>query len=597
MRIQQKLNNEKSKDSVNKDVLLNLNISGKNKLLPTNEINRIVNLADRFDVERQRCGFYRLIGTINPLISNPLFNLTNSILLDKNTMSGFNKFEFLDKTYPKNNTITDTNDLYFNESINKNLKEKDGWFGYYEPNKNLKGVCGFNDMEPKRSRFSFIPDNDPLIKTLADVPVKNWEIVVTYPKSVDRSHPMVNGGLLIIETKTVTVSTKEMTAFGIACNHNLSIGDTVKITGTIGYNGTHEVVSVGLDNGDYQNYYFTINAPNTGSISNSSRFKKIVNELESEYYFRKFSKIKTRLSEYMETDDYETYQAGFSQNIFSDQIIQYVLNEDINVNGLTDNLGRPISEIYVTTIKTSSNGLFTNVSSGIETPFLDRLNDSGLYEYLQSVPVINKIHNGGSSPFKSHTPFENNVKIDNNNGFTNNNEFYGDLVEYNETVLNETILAVISHRFNTINRETSSPITYLKNKLSNTNEQINLGPRQEGYFYEPHYQIKIREFSNYIEEGDSDTVGVPLYAKEMDDGRILWRDLLDIGFNETDTKSIDYPFLNGVHYLYNNQSFLLRRQDQFGLWGLYYSKFPADPTGDRITDRFLVNTESTVDEC
>jgi hypothetical protein len=299
----------------------------------------------------------------------------------------------------------------------------------------------------------------------------------------------------------------------------------------------------------------------------------------------------------METDDYETYQAGFSQNIFSDQIIQYVLNEDINVNGLTDNLGRPISEIYVTTIKTSSNGLFTNVSSGIETPFLDRLNDSGLYEYLQSVPVINKIHNGGSSPFKSHTPFENNVKIDNNNGFTNNNEFYGDLVEYNETVLNETILAVISHRFNTINRETSSPITYLKNKLSNTNEQINLGPRQEGYFYEPHYQIKIREFSNYIEEGDSDTVGVPLYAKEMDDGRILWRDLLDIGFNETDTKSIDYPFLNGVHYLYNNQSFLLRRQDQFGLWGLYYSKFPADPTGDRITDRFLVNTESTVDEC
>jgi len=597
MRIQQRLNNEKSKDSVNKDVLLNLNISGKNKLLPTNEINRIVNLADRFNTERQRCSFYRLIGTINPLVSNPLFNLTNSILLDKNTIAGFNKIEFLDKTLPKNNSIMDSNDLYFNESITNNLKEKDGWFGYYEPNKNIKGVCGFNDMEPKRSRFSFLPDNNPLIKTSENTPVKNWEIVITYPKSADRAHPMVNGGLLIIETKTVTVSTKEMTAFGIACNHNLTIGDTVKITGTSGYNGIHEVVSVGLDNGDYKNYYFTINAPNTGAISNSSRFKKIVNESESEYYFRKFSKIKTRLSEYMESDDYESYQLGFSQNIFNDQIVQYVLNEDIDVNGLTDNLGRPISEIYVTTIKTSSNGLFTNVSSGIETPFLERLNDSGFHEYLQSVPVINKIHNGGSIPFKSHTPFENNVMIDNNNGFTNNNEFYGDLVEYNETLLDETILAVISHRFNTINRESSSPITYLKNKLFNTNEQINLGPRQEGYFYQPHHKIKIREFSNYIEEGDSDTDGIPLYAKEMDDGRILWRDLLDIGFNETDSQSIDYPFLNGVHYLYNSQTFALTRQDQFGLWKLYYSKFPADPTGDRITDRFSINTESTADEC
>jgi hypothetical protein len=76
----------------------------------------------------------------------------------------------------------------------------------------------------------------------------------------------------------------------------------------------------------------------------------------------------------------------------------------------------------------------------------------------------------------------------------------------------------------------------------------------------------------------------------MGDGRYLWRDLLDIGFNQSDEKPLNYPFLNGSHYMYQNHCFHLRRQDQFALWNLYYGKFPADPVGERITDKFTVNT-------
>ena len=97
---------------------------------------------------------------------------------------------------------------------------------------------------------------------------------------------------------------------------------------------------------------------------------RMFNGKDSEYYFRKFRKIKTVSSPIIEEDDYETYKLAFSENIFNDSITQFVFNEDIDVSDLTDNLGRPVSELYLTKIKTSSAGLFGGVSSGIETPFI-----------------------------------------------------------------------------------------------------------------------------------------------------------------------------------------------------------------------------------
>jgi len=585
---------EKSKLATNTDAFLKISIEGDERLLPTNEIDRIVNVADRFNVERQRSKYYRLIGTINPLISNPLFNLNDSLLADRNTLAGFNNLDFLDWSYPKDGDVNDDGDFTYAKSIKYYLKEKDGWFGYFDPDITKPMLCSYYDMEPKRERFSFLPDISPYHSPTSQ-PVKNWELVVTYPNSSDKTHKLVNGGLLIVETQTTIVSTRPMTAIGMPCLHNLSIGDIVRISGTNGYNGDHEVFTLGLSNGDYKDYYFVIDVPNTGTINNLSRIKKLVNGVESEYYFRKFRKIKTRATAVIETDDYETYQVGFSENLFNDQITQYVFNEDIDVSDLTDNLGRPLSEIYLTIIKTDSNNLFSNVSSGIETPFINRLNTSNINPYLLDIPAINKIHNGGALPFQSHTPLENNVKITDNNGLPSNIDYYGDLVEYNIEILNEIILATVSHRFNTISRETPATISYVLSTPTDVNgqptyAQTNLGPRQEGYHYQAHHQIKIRDFSNYVEEGDEFTEGMPDYVVNMGDGRYLWRDLLDIGFNQTDERPLNYPFLNGSHYMYQNHCFYLRRQDQFSLWNLYYGRFPADPVGERITDKFTVNT-------
>lgn len=587
-RTQQRLNSETSKKSNNTDTFLKINLDGKEKLLPPGEINKIVDAGERFNVERQQGKFYRILGTINPAISNVLFNLEDSVTSNMQTWKGFNELMFVDTSYPKNNDVADETDFNYNESIKNNLKRVDGWFGYKNPDKTKSGFCNYIDMEPTRERFSFLPDIRPYHSTVTTKPIKNWELTISYPHHSDKNHPMVRDGLMIVETVPVVVSTKTMTAFGVACLHNLGIGDTVKIVGTNGYDGIHTVVRTGLDNGDLKPYYFVLNLDPSGSIDGNSKMKKVVSGKESEYYFRVFKKVKTRSAEMVEADDYEMYKLGFSENIYNDEVTQFVFNEDIDITDLVDNLNRPLSELYLTKIKTSSNGLFTKVSSGIETPYLPKLMTSVTNTHLKDIPVINRIHNGNNSPFPTHIPLETNLTI-------NDNFFYGDLVEYNMYEVQETILAEVSHRFNTLNRETSPNISYYdKIGVSPTTKTINLGPRQEGYFYKAHSLIKIREFSAYIEQGDSSTVGIPYYAVDLLDGRYLWRDLLDIGYNQNSDKPLNYPFINGCHYMYQNECFLVRRQDPFDNWGLYYGKFPADPLGDRMTDKYTTNSEEDV---
>ena len=569
-RIQQRLSSATSKDSINKDVYFKINVDGEQRLLPPDEINHIVDVNKRFEYERSNSTFYRVYGTIKPLMSNVLFNLSGA-----SSWSSFTTPEFI--IDPKNLEY----DLTYTESIQKHLKEIDGWFGYNDPNSLSKGLCGYIDMEPKRDRFSFIPDNTNNL-------IKNWDITITYPYSADTTHQTILNGLLMIEKVSVSVGDVDMVALAVPYKHNLENGSMVMISGT-NKDGYYEVKRLGLDDGSSMDYYFCINLPSSAiTISNNSRMKRVVANEPSSYYIRKFKKIKTRVNATIENDDYDIFKIGFSKNIFSDDISQFIFNQDIDTSNLTDNLGRPLSEIYLTLIKTDSNSIFTKVSSGIETPFIPTLNTSNINPFLQNIPVIQKIHNGGSLPFTSHKSLEDNVTI-------NDNDFYGDVVEYNRYEVKETILADVYYRFNTVNRETASNLNYVvTSEPSNVYKTISLGPRQEGYYYKAHHQIKLKSFSSFIEQGDNLTENIPSYAENLGDGRYLWRDLLDVGINQTPDTFLDYPFLNGCHYRYQDYCFSVKRQDPFGSWGLYYNKFPADKIGEQMPNDFIVKKQDYV---
>jgi hypothetical protein len=593
-RTKQRLGNQNSKESVNTNTYLSINLEGKERLLPNNNINHVLDVAEQFNKERQACSFYKILGTINSTVSNCLFNLSDPSNLDLYTYAAFNTLPFLSRSYPQDSDLNDDEDLTYKKSIEYYLKEKDGWFGYYDPDITQKRLCNFFDMEPKRQRFSFLLDYEPYKSTNNLDSVKNWELTITYPSSSFSGHPMTKGGLLLVDVKDIPVSNRTMNAFAVPCKHNLISGDIVNISGVNGLaDGQYTVYSIGLENGDLKPYYFVIDTPNNITITSNSRMNKIVDDKKVNYYFRIFSKIKTKTSPIIETDDYETYQAGFSENFYNDPIIQFVFNEEIDVSGLKDNLGRPLSEIYLSMFKTSSNNLFTEVKSGIEVPYIQNLNNSDTLPWLIDVPAIQKIHNGGFLPYETHKPIETFPTIG------SPDSFYGDLVEYNNTTLLETVLADIQHRFNTYNRQQPNNIEEYISTTTNINQiaekrSLDLGPRQEGYYYKPHHLIKIRNFSNYIEEADSALDEIPSYATLKDDGTYMWRDLLSIGFNDGEIETLDYPFLNGSHYRYQNYCFNMKRQDPYAQWGLLYTSFPSDATGDRITDRFTVKSSDDV---
>ena len=577
-RIKHRLGRETSQKSNNVDSFIKIEVVNDEATLPVGSINHIVDVGERFDTERQRATYYRFAATIRPLMSNALFNLTGP-----DSWSSFNTYNFRNTTFPPTNDgindhgVNDEEDLTYKESVTKHLKEIDGWFGFTDPNPFTDGLCTYIDVEPKRRRLSFKRDRENLDAN--GDPDRNWELTMTYP-SYSADTALTTGGLLLFDKTSVVVGQRTMTAIGVPVLHNLNQSDLVRITGT-NYDGDYTVVRVGLDNGDLKGYYFVIDInPSLFQLNSTppnSRMKKVVGGQESDYYFRVFEKVKTRATPLMENDDYEIYPLAFANNIYNDDICQMIVNEDIDISDLRDNLDRPISELYMTIIKTKGNDRngvfngFTDIKSGIEIPYMLNVQaTSGTDAYKVAIPDIRRIHEGVSAPTISHTPLEGSVTIA-------ANAYYGDIVEYNKFRVKETVLADVNHRFNTEDRVGPG-----------TPEAT--GPRQEGYYYKAHYKFQIRNFSTYIEQGDLSTGGIPDYAEDLGDGRWLWRDLLNIGYNEGQEEPVNYPFLNGAHYLHSNLCFTLKRQDPFGFFGLYTSQITSsDPAGDLSSDNFTTN--------
>jgi hypothetical protein len=72
--------------------------------------------------------------------------------------------------------------------------------------------------------------------------------------------------------------------------------------------------------------------------------------------------------------------------------------------------------------------------------------------------------------------------------------------------------------------------------------------------YNPIHKISVQAFSSFVENGDPNKVeGIPMYSLKVGENDYMWRDLLTPGFIEPGSgMGVDYPFVNGVHYLFDN---------------------------------------------
>lgn len=267
-----------------------------------------------------------------------------------------------------------------------------------------------------------------------------------------------------------------------------------------------------------------------------SRFKIIVRKNiggnDCEYYLRVFKRIPNFKGIAYDSENYSKEEKdpckndfssnlnklAFSKTVYNDDISQIVFSDDIDVSGLKNNLGMRLSRIYLTVVKRNAghdewyksrdygnekieySHCFGEVSSGF-----DLSPDDTAYN-------VRKMHNVQYHHVDSPSPLEKNVIIN-----PSTSEFIGDIVEFDKYSLNEEVIEPVYHRFNTAQREfTSKNFGTIEcddivsddydpdgfsghTTVFHNNTMINRAP--EGYYYKPHYEIKICELSEKPEEG------------------------------------------------------------------------------------------------
>ena len=501
------------------------------------------------------------------------------------------------------------------------IQVKNGWYGFTNPgnieipNVEIKGKddtkkvsinklmnnnkpCEFIDMYPDRSLFSFVPK----LNKYRHRAEKNWDYCITYPYKKDEeklsevlgldsemTEDSGKNAIKSIETKITTSNSGiEIIQIKSIFKHTLEAGGYVRLyykNGDKLVRTSHKakVVSVGTVSGEEKDRYFSIkltDVSNIFDVEKSDNGKKLVVNIDGEkvdaelyykkedsgyecqYYFRVFKKLKKEVDGKELELASEINKLAYGENIYGDRFAEIVFTDDIDVTGLVDNNGRPVSEVYLTFIKRNKghekwytekkygdedvefSHCFGEVTSGLDLP-----TDDGCRDYN-----VRRLHNvkiddmTGNYKVNADTlwrdvlgteikPLEPDITI-------NDDEFLGDIVEYNPVEAKETVIENVYHRFNTAQREECKNSDYydimydrldnddydaeLKNSTNdaggfvvtsgyvNTTEGFvtdttgngiypgNINP--EGYYYNPHFKIKIRQESDTLSEVTGKTI-------------------------------------------------------------------------------------------
>jgi hypothetical protein len=454
---------------------------------------------------------------------------------------------------------------YYN-SITENLVERDGWFGF--PNKVSMPVINYRtpngkdviinkcmnndpaygqiDMYPGRDLYSFVPKYNPYRRREE----QNWDFCITYPYKYDEEDISYIKGGLLCENKfdAEPESEQSYVTFKTAIRNGFGSGEFVKLSvmdnnGTV-YETANPVLirSVGDDGRTFSvridgvfNEIFEKTSDKTYKKRRTQeiRVSRYSNGMKCEYHIRRFKRIEFDF-------DSGITKMAFSQNAYTDQIAQIVCNGDVRTGGLVDNLGRPVTELFLTIVKNNSghtkwystnpdfrnSGVTYSHCFGKVSAGLDLSEENFCKEYnvhrIHGIPDYACTERGGIT-LSPKTFRENDIKI-------GDEDFLGDIVEYSPGDVSERVLEPIYYRFNTAQREYSVgehecndydnfKITEIRGDDYDFNgfsaetrffaeresdpcgnhAYTNLIP--EGYYYQPHYMVKIHEFSDVVNQG------------------------------------------------------------------------------------------------
>ena len=188
---------------------------------------------------------------------------------------------------------------------------------------------------------------------------------------------------------------------------------------------------------------------------------------------------------------------GYEQNVFGENVYQFIVNEPLDFKGLVDGFGLPLTEVYLYMH-------FTGVNQISQQDYISQSQKPISNALLKPTDII-----------------------------------YGDLVTFDNKLFQIKVLNDQSHTV-------LFPNILLKNLKSNAISYKNIQN-----IYDPFLKIPIKTFASSIEEAYTGDTICPSYSYVDNNGLATWRDVLDIGYVEPDTNiGFDFPFLNGEHHVF-----------------------------------------------
>ena len=385
--------------------------------------------------------------------------------------------------------------------------------------------------------------------------------------------------------------------FNCPVKHGLAIGEYVELSQGFEYNGNNTYQVYDLGNNTYGSDEYIFNLYNVGYTGNTffsgktGTFKRIVDiynsgETKSRYYVRNHKIISN-------TEDSIITRSGFEENGYANKssyqlsaltpnkvanIFQYqssftyntTFERDLDITNILDNNGRPISEIFATFQWVGyfgwhnrlQRGWQLNLTSGTTNTWFDFSNTDAI-ETNQNL-VYSRVETTNNTITPNYYNFT--VNLPKHSGDT----VYGDFCEYNDSEQLERVISPYMNKFS-------------YNQVLFTTDVTANQTNPNGYYYQVHFPVRIKTFSNYIETAAPNTVtGVPSYAYFSENQNLwLWRDLYAYGFIDEDNRGVDFPFLNEAHYPFGNITFRLF----------------SDESSFNPTDFYQITIEPLTDPC
>lgn len=533
----------KAAPAIDQKITINLDSSTKQSV----EYDRsdTVNLEEVYNNERQRYQIFRPTFTVDYLYDNTVTGTTTYIPFRDN--------------------------LYYVDAIES--KANGVWKGfpqYYE--------FDFYRPDVKDQHFSYMAKS---------AYTYNWMYYLTYPhrnnpnKSLFYTSPtfgtinwIANDGIPFNLFKT-DFSGNAVIQFRCIAPHGLTPGEYVELSFKYGEEDLFPVYSLGDGSYGSDEYIFNIfDIGYTGNVfvdGKTGKFRRVVNpsnriETTSEYYVRVHKTITS-------VDDLIVTKNAFQKNNFSEKrqleiasitpnnitriskknnsnSYNFTCARDINIEGLLDNQKRPITELFLTIINKGYSGYFNepspNTNQGlkegwefnlttINNPWWDNTN---VYSNAGIETDSYTLTNGSQKTFYYNKDLPIGYELD------------GDFCEWNDYFQTERVISPYYHKIK-YNEKVFQTVTLENPPITRTNGL--------GYYYKPYIPMTIKVFSDYIETYNDDNIdNLPNYAYYSNSDReFRWRDIYTYGFIDSSGRGVDYPFLNGAHYPYQNSIFRL----------------------------------------